>query len=260
MIDVELWRMLAAYGFVVLVLFIFQWRGIARKTQLIVATLRMTIQLMIAGYVLAYIFEHPHPLVVVGVVLGMVAFAIGTIYRRLDGPLSLRLKRVIALSMASGSILALVYFLGVVLHVTPWFEPRYVLPIAGMMIGNAMTGVTLGMQSLMTAMDESRDTIEGSLMLGATPERAVKPYVDRAFDAAVLPTLNSFIGMGIVFLPGLMTGQIIAGANPVTAIQYQIVTMLGVLGGVAMSVILATQLGYRTYFSKDARLLRPDER
>ncbi|HEY4566335.1 MAG TPA: ABC transporter permease, partial [Savagea sp.] len=66
MIDVELWRMLAAYGFVVLVLFIFQWRGIARKTQLIVATLRMTIQLMIAGYVLAYIFEHPHPLVVVG--------------------------------------------------------------------------------------------------------------------------------------------------------------------------------------------------
>src|SRR5699024_12884205 len=84
------------------------------------------------------------------------------------------------------SLISLIYFNYVVLNVSPWFEPRYIIPIAGMMIGNAMTGVTLGVQSLLDNMIDNRETIEGSLMLGATPNNAVKPYVDRAFDSAVL--------------------------------------------------------------------------
>ncbi|HEY4578373.1 MAG TPA: ABC transporter permease, partial [Savagea sp.] len=135
-----------------------------------------------------------------------------------------------------------------------WFDPRYVIPIAGMMVGNAMTGVTLGIQSLLDNMSNNRDKVEAALMLGATPKQAVKRYVDRAFDSAVLPTINNMVGMGIVFLPGMMTGQILAGLSPVTAIQYQLAIMLGILGGVAMSVILFTQLAYKTFFTEDAQL------
>lgn len=253
LIDIEFWRLVSAYVFVLFVLLIFQWRGISRKMQLTVATLRMTIQLVIAGYVLAYIFDHPNAWLVVGIVLAMEVFAIYNIYKRVPYAMPKALKRVIAGSMFAGSIVALLYFNLVVLNVSPWFDPRYVIPIAGMMVGNAMTGVTLGIQSLLDNMSNNRDKVEAALMLGATPKQAVKRYVDRAFDSAVLPTINNMVGMGIVFLPGMMTGQILAGLSPVTAIQYQLAIMLGILGGVAMSVILFTQLAYKTFF-EDAQL------
>jgi putative ABC transport system permease protein len=79
--------------------------------------------------------------------------------------------------------------------------------------------------------------------------------VDSAFDSAILPTINSMVGMGIVFLPGMMTGQILSGISPVTAIEYQIAIMLGILGSVAFTVILFLQLGYKTFFNKKAQLI-----
>src|SRR5699024_5891994 len=179
---------------------IFQWRGISRKLKLTIATLRMTFQLVIAGYILSYLFDNPNPFLVVLVVLFMELFAIYTIFKSIDHPMGKRLKVVIAHSMVSGSLISHVYFDCVVLNVAPWFEPRYIIPIAGMMIGNAMTVVTLGVQSLLDNMIDNREKIEGSLMLGATPNKAVKPYVVRALDSADYLTLNTMIGIGIFFL------------------------------------------------------------
>jgi putative ABC transport system permease protein len=93
-----------------------------------------------------------------------------------------------------------------------------------------------------------------ALMLGATPKMASKKVVDQAFDAAILPTINSMVGMGIVFLPGMMTGQILAGLSPLSAIQYQIAIMLGIVGCVSLTVILFVQMGYKTFFSDQAQL------
>src|SRR5699024_8222507 len=273
MIEIEFWRLVSAYIFVVIVLLIFQWRGISRKLKLTIATLRMTFQLVIAGYILSYLFDNPNPFLVVLVVLFMELFAIYTIFKSFDISMGKRLKVVIATSMFVGIFISVIstlivdlplillfYFHYVVLNVSTWFDHRYTIPIAGMMIGNAMTGVTLGVQSLLDNMIDNREKIEGSLMLGATPNKAVKPYVDRAFDSAVLPTINNMIGMGIVFLPGMMTGQILAGLSPTMAIKYQLAIMLGILGGVAMSVILFTQFAYRTFFTKDMQLIHQTEK
>jgi putative ABC transport system permease protein len=79
--------------------------------------------------------------------------------------------------------------------------------------------------------------------------------VDGAFDSAILPTINSMVGMGIVFLPGMMTGQILSGTSPVTAIEYQIAIMLGILGSVALTVILFVQMGYKTFFNERDQLI-----
>lgn len=255
MIEIEIWRLISAYIFVLFVLLIFKWRGIPRKLNLTIATLRMTIQLVIAGYLLGYIFDNPNPYIVIIIILLMELFAIYTIFKSINHKMSRHLKIVVALSMFVGSLAVLFYFNVIVLNVAPLFNPRYVIPIAGMIIGNSMTGVTLGVQTLLDHIDSNRDKIEGSLMLGATPKMAVKQYVDRAFDSAVLPTINNMIGMGIVFLPGMMTGQILAGLSPVTAIQYQLAIMLGILGGVAISVILATQFAHQTLFTTDAQLI-----
>jgi putative ABC transport system permease protein len=92
-------------------------------------------------------------------------------------------------------------------------------------------------------------------MLGATPKAAAKSIVNNAFDAAILPTINFMVGMGIVFLPGMMTGQILAGASPVTAIQYQIAIMLGITGSVALTVILLVQFGYQAFFNQEQQLI-----
>jgi putative ABC transport system permease protein len=91
-------------------------------------------------------------------------------------------------------------------------------------------------------------------MLGATPQMAVREVVNDAFSAAVIPTINSMLGMGIVFLPGMMTGQILAGASPLTAIEYQLAIMMGILGSVSLTVYLLVRQGYRSFFNERAQL------
>lgn len=156
--------------------------------------------------------------------------------------------------MFFGSFTTILFFLLIVVRVTPWYNPRYFIPISGMLIGNAMTGITLGINRLVDGMNTNKNLVEAALMLGASPKAAAKSIIDNAFDSAILPTINSMVGMGIVFLPGMMTGQILSGTSPLTAIQYQIAIMLGITGSVSLSVILAVQLGYKTFFNKDNQL------
>lgn len=157
--------------------------------------------------------------------------------------------------MSSGTLLSLFYFLYVVVRISPWFDPRYVVPLAGMIIGNSMTGVSLGVKSLSESILSQKPLVEAALMLGARPKDATKYFSDKAFDSAILPTINSMIGMGIVFLPGMMTGQILSGTSPITAIKYQIAIMLGILGGVTISVSVFLMLGYRAFFNKEDQLI-----
>lgn len=148
----------------------------------------------------------------------------------------------------------MLYFLFIVIRITPWYNPRYFIPITGMLIGNSMTGISLGVSRLISGINSNKNLVESALMLGASPKLAVKEIVDDAFDAAVLPTINSMLGMGIVFLPGMMTGQILAGLSPISAIKYQITIMLGILGSVSLTVVIFINLGYKTFFNKDSQL------
>lgn len=229
-------------------------KGIPREKEIALATFRMTIQLVFAGYLLVYLFANSHPLLTVAATAIMLIFAINNITKRIKSPLSPQIKKVVALSMTAGTLINLLYFLFVVIALSPWYEPRYFIPIAGMIIGNSMTGIALGVNSLIEGMHSQKDLVEGALMLGATPKMAAKPLVDCAFDSAIIPTINAMVGMGIVFLPGMMTGQILAGVSPLTAIEYQIAIMLGIVGSVTLTVILFMELGYKTFFNKEQQL------
>ena len=132
--------------------------------------------------------------------------------------------------------------------------PKYFIPISGMLIGNSMTGISLGAQGLITGVNDNKERIENSLMLGATPEEATKDIQNRSFYNAVLPTINSMIGMGIIFLPGMMTGQILAGSAPLTAIKYQIAIMMGILGSVTLTVYLMVNWGMKSFFNERAQI------
>jgi putative ABC transport system permease protein len=157
--------------------------------------------------------------------------------------------------MVAGTMSCIIYFLFVVIRIVPWYDPQYFIPLAGMFVGNAMTGVSLGTKSLIEGMNTQRKLVEEALVLGATPQTATKGIINSTFDAAIMPTINSMLGMGIVFLPGMMTGQILSGISPATAVNYQIAIMLGILGAVSLSVIMLLLLGYRAFFNEEDQLI-----
>lgn len=253
-IDLQIWQMAAAYIFIIVLLFIVKLRGIPREKEILISSTRMTLQLILTGYILMYLFQNSHPALTLLVIGVMEVFAIYNVFKRVKVKLFQKIKKIIAISMLLGTTSSLLYFILVVINLSPWYDPRYFIPIAGMLIGNSMTGISLGVTRLVDGMTTQKPLVESALMLGATPKMAAKKIVDNAFDSAILPTINSMIGMGIVFLPGMMTGQILSGVSPVTAIEYQIAIMLGILGSVTLTVILFVQLGYKTFFNDQQQL------
>lgn len=257
-VNLNIWQLVAAYVFVIILILIVRMRGIAREKQILLSTVRMTVQLVLVGYLLVYLFDNINPFFTIGVVIIMEVFAVYNIFKRAKYRLSKSLKRAVAISMTIGTLSCLFYFLLVVLRVNPWYNPRYFIPIAGMIIGNSMTGVSVGVNQLVDGMQTKKHLVESALMLGASPKIAAKDIVNSAFDSAILPTINSMLGMGIVFLPGMMTGQILSGTSPLTAIEYQIAIMLSILGSVALTVVIFVQLGYKSFFNSEDQLVIED--
>jgi putative ABC transport system permease protein len=235
-------------------LIIFKARGIKRERQIIIASTRMTIQLIIMGYILMFVFNNPSWWLTSIMIVVMISFAIYNSIKRVKYNMSYELKKIIAFAMTFGALLTATFFIIIILGVQPWFNPQYFIPISGMIIGNSMTGIALGANKLCSSIEEKRIEIENSLMLGASPAAATKEIVNNSFDTAILPTMNNMLTMGIVSLPGMMTGQILSGTFPITAIKYQIGIMLAILGSTAVSTVIFVSLGYRTFFTKDHRL------
>lgn len=253
--DLKPYQVALAFIFVFIVFVILRIRGINRDRELMISALRMTIQLIIVGYILTYIFDNPHPLITFGVVLLMTGFAIFTVFRKFKKDLTPSLKKVIAISLPLGGLPVLFYFLMVVVQVDPYYNPQYFIPITGMIVGNSMTGITLGINSMLKRYKTQVKEVEESLILGATPKEASNDIINDSFDAAIMPTINNMLGMGIIFLPGMMTGQILSGVVPTTAILYQITVMLGILGGVSLSTFIFLRMGYKTFFNKECQLI-----
>ncbi len=248
--DLSVLNLSFAYLFVLVLLLIFKARGIRREKHIVIASIRMSIQLTIMGYLLMYVFDNPSWYLTLFMLTVMISFAIYNAKKRVKYDMPAQLRRIMAIAMVSGYVVTAVVFLLLILQVDPWFNPQYCIPISGMIIGNAMTGIALGANKLCSEMKSKRAMIENSLMLGATPKMATREIVNDAFDSSILPTMNNMLAMGIVSLPGMMTGQILSGTFPITAIKYQIGIMMAILGCTAITVVIFVSYGYRTFFTK----------
>ncbi|MDI3547773.1 MAG: UDP-glucose/iron transport system permease protein [Halanaerobiales bacterium] len=253
-IDISTLRLAVAYIFILILLFIVKINKVGHEGEIIIASIRMTIQLVLVGYVLTYIFDNPGLIYSLLILLIMEGFAIKNIYDRVNRELSKSMKLIIAMAMISGTMISIIYFIIAVINLKPWYQPQYFIPLSGMLIGNSMTGIALGTNGLIEGIRKNKDQIENALMLGARPEQATRDISNNAFYNAILPTINSMLGMGIVFLPGMMTGQILAGAPPLTAIKYQIAIMLGISGSVTLTVYIMVKAGIKTFFNERAQL------
>ncbi len=216
---------------------------------LFIASFRMSVQLVLAGYILTYVFENPSALLVVGYVIIMTLFSIHRILQ-LNPNISSTFKWVIALAMSFSSISILVFFVVIVLNQNI-FNPQHTIPICGMIIGNAMTGVSIGVQIFLRKVEEQTTQLEVLLNQGGHPKTILLPFVNEAIETALLPTINNMIGMGIVSLPGMMTGQILAGEQVSTAILYQIAITICIAAVTCLAIFIALYQGYKTLYNKD---------
>ena len=252
--DISLYNLFYAFIFIALMIVIFNVKKIRLSKILAYSTFRMTLQLILVGYILSYIFDKPSPYITL-LILGITeTFAILNAIKRLKIKNKM-MKKITAISIISGSVVVIFYFLLAVIKITPWYNPQFFIPIAGMVIGNTMTGVTLAIKTYMTGFKDNKELVNGSLMIGASPKAATQFIAKEAIDNALLPSLNKMFGMGIVFLPGMMTGQILSGISPNTAIIYQIVIMLASFSSNAISVILISEIAHMAFFNNRAQII-----
>ena len=194
------------------------------------ATVRTYVQLILLGLVLRWLLANDIWWIVVVILLVMVAVATRIVIQRSpDAPRGLYPRAGLAL-FVSGTLVTFAVT-GLVIAVDPWYRAQYVIPIAGMVIGNSMTGIALTLERVFADMDSRAGEVLGLVALGATPWEAARQSVRTALRAGLIPTINAMAAAGIVFIPGMMTGQILAGADPLAAAQYQIVVMLMVSRG-----------------------------
>ena len=214
----------------------------------------MTVQLFIAGSVLVFIFGTKSALFPLLMFIIMEAFAIYNVITSSKKKISSGLKKIISFSIFIGTTSILLFFLIVVVRVKPFYNPQYLIPLGGMIIGNAMTAVNLSLKTMLTNINDQRDIIEGSLMLGATPRTSMDKIIQNTFDTALMPTVDRMKTMGIISLPGMMTGQILSGTSPITAIKYQIAIMIAIMAATSISVFLFLNFGYKDFFNDEDQL------
>jgi putative ABC transport system permease protein len=210
------------------------------ERQLIIAALRMTVQLLLVGLLLEALFDLASPWLTAAVALFMAAFAGREIMarqeRRLKGWWAYGLG---ASTMMLAAAVVTVLALATQIRPQPWYDPRYAIPLFGMILGNAMTGISLGLNGLTTAAARERGAIEAQLILGATRWEAMRPVSRQALRSGFMPIITAMAATGVVSLPGMMTGQILAGVDPTQAVKYQLLIMFLIAGATGFGVLLA---------------------
>ena len=246
--------LLWAYGALLLAAALAWQLRIGQARDLLWGSLRMVLQLLAVGYALQWIFAARHPLPTLLMLLVMGGFALQIMVGRLRHKLP-GFYRIVSLSLFAGCGGITLYFCLLVVVPSPWYEPRYLIPLAGMIIGNSINGACLAVERLVAEMAERQAEIETALCLGASSRQACQEPLRSAFRAALLPSINTMAAMGVVFLPGMMTGQILSGTDPLIAVKYQIAIMCAIVGSVALTSALLLLQAYRAYFT-DAHQLR----
>lgn len=220
---------------------------------LLIASLRMVVQLLLVGYVLQWVFTLRNPVLVLLVALAMTVIAgFSSVNRTRRRFASIYWSNFVSLLTASFVVTGLT--VNGIIRVEPWYDPQYQIPMLGMVLGNALTGTSLALDRFMEDLTSRREQIEALLSLGATRWEAAHQSVKEALRTGMIPTINSMMVMGLVSLPGMMTGQILAGASPTDAVRYQILIIFTQASGTAIATIGVVILAFLALFNQQHQL------
>jgi len=243
-------QLLLSTGFVVVVGLLSLRLSLGVERELAIATLRTFLQLVALGLVLRWVFDVDSVWLVLAILVIMMAAAAHTIVRSAPGAPKGILRNSMFTMLLTGFTVTFAVT-GLIIGVEPWYKAQYVIPIAGMVLGNSMNGVALSLERVFADLDARAGQILALSALGATPWEVAGESVRAAVRAGLIPTINAMAAAGLVFIPGMMTGQVLAGADPLKAAYYQIVVMLMVSAATAIGSILAVLLSFRARFTAD---------
>jgi putative ABC transport system permease protein len=236
------------------------WQRLGQVRRLSIAVVRLLVQMLLLGLVLQWVFDARNPWLVVAVGIGMLAASAHTAGSRqrrgTSGTSGLRAEAFLTMGIAA--IVTMTVAIRLSLRVEPWYDPATVVPLLGMILGNSVNGLSLGAERLESELRAERDRVELRLALGASTRQAATPALRAAAAAALTPTINSMMIAGIVSVPGMMTGQLLAGAPLAAALRYQILIYFLLSGTVGLSTLLLLAIRLRRYFTP-AHQLRTEE-
>ncbi len=242
----------ASLALVAVAIAISLWQRADLEREVGVAVARSAVQLIAVGYVIDAIFSSDRIVFVVALLAAMVLFGAFTARKRAAGVPGAFWPLLIALALAAAATIGLVVALDV-------FQatPRYLVPVGGMVIGNAMTAAAVSLNRLGDDMRTSMRDIEAALALGATAAQAARPIARRSLRSGMIPLIDSTKTTGLIFFPGTMVGMLLAGAAPFDAVRLQLVLLYVLLGSVAIASLTAVALSHRRFFTAAHQLREP---
>jgi len=245
--EIGLWALSSYYALLIIPLGLMIWLRIPIIGKTLSAVARMTFQLLFVGFYLQIVFSLNSPWINGLWLVVMVAVADFSIVRGCG----LRLRRFLFplfVALVGGTALPLLVFVGPLLNRPMLMDAQYVIPIGGMILGNCLRADIIGIRSFYEAMNQREKAFLYTLSQGARLHEAIRPYLRHACRAALLPTVATMATIGLVALPGMMTGVILGGADPMTAIKYQISIMIAIFTGTSITVVLAILMSVRGSF------------
>jgi len=256
LIELDLTDLVWALGMMAIAIGLSSWQGLGLEMSLAIATGRTVIQLLGVGYILAVVFALNDPFAVLSVLLVMLTIATITARNRISKKIP-QLLYVVFGAIFFSTALTLSYTNLLIIQPENWYEPQYLIPLTGIVLGNAMNGAAIAGERLVSTISSSRLEIETHLSLGATPQQAVATYRKDAIRAGLIPTLNQMMVVGVVTLPGIITGQLLSGIDPLNAASYQILIMFMLAFANLVTTVLVTQGLCRQFFNTQAQLQLP---
>jgi putative ABC transport system permease protein len=221
--------------------------GLGQVRRISIATARALVQLVAVGLVIGFVFRSATWYWVLGLLVVMTLVA-GFTAARQTGRAALRSAWPLSAILGAVTAVSLVYYTQVVVGISSW-DPRYVIPLGGMMLGNAMTSATLAVERLVSDLTRGSAEVEAYLALGASPWQASLPIFRRAVAASLTPTINAMLVVGIVKLPGMMTGQMLGGSSPMQAALYQMMILTAILFCDGVAAIASGIAFHRKFFT-----------
>lgn len=252
---IQYWQLLLACGFVLLAGILSIVYRLKLERDLAMGTLLAFVQLSVVGYILTMIFALDSPWPVFAMYTATAFFATRLAKRKVH------IKGVAIfwptfLAMLSTCFFVSTLMSGLILQAKPWWKPQYFIPVGGMIAGNAMNALSIALERFFSEMHLRRPEVEASLCLGATPMEASREMFRIALRAGMINSINALMGVGLVSLPGMMTGQILAGVPPLQAIRYQMAIMLVMTAASALSSFAALHLARGRCFTQGGALVR----
>lgn len=257
-IELNFIRIAWALGLAAIAIGLSLWQKLGLAGDLAIATVRTVVQLFAVGIFLSVVFTLRDPGLVLLVLLVMITIAALTARNRIGKDIP-RLVLWLWGAILASTALTITYAMTIVVRPTLWYEPRYLIPLTGMVLGNALNAASITGERLVNSLRNHSIDIETHLSLGATPTQAIAIYRREAIKAGLIPTVNSMAVVGLVTLPGMITGQILGGADPLNAAFYQMLIMFMLAFATLTTSILVTYGIKRQFFNQAMQLIDPKQ-